>query len=514
MDYKTNQKRYLCSDPDCSHNSESCSAYIRKEYLLLTDAYKSCLYLLDAESGSLWKIGLDGKGKEELLNLGCSCYVPYLDENTFQATGKKLYISLKDKASGENKLFEIDIREKTSRIIYTFDTYQTVCGGFGDNLILQKEVEAYSYTDDDGNTIDPGAYAPRGKYQFGHLNVKTGEITDILEADLPRICFVFNNNVMFMTYGDGKLFTHLLDLRTGKETVKEIEKVPEHLLSESNLTSTYVNKLYAVDGTHFMLMYGEEEKGLKGAVAHICLVDALNGTAVSYDKLYKSSRVGIPATTERFAETDDLFYLSAASTADPVLYMIKKEELLSGDVSSIGVVSGLGNTNVRAAEREGDILEQIEKNEAHLAEISNQIRKDKQKPGEQTLSWPISKKLLNVRRADDLGLDFISHPGQEAHAAFDGTVIETGFTEKNGYYVLIAHGGGIVTAYVQLQSVNVEEGDEVVQDDAIGEIGAAVDIAGAHLYFGVYSQGKQVDAVSYMMKPSRGTLEEMLSEEP
>ena len=511
VDYKTNRKSYLCKDPDCEHNNETCNAYVKEEYLLLTDAYKNCLYLLDPESGDLWKIGLDGKEKEKLLNLGGSFYVPYFDENTFQTTGNKLYISLKDKTSGEKKLFEIDVRERTSRSIYTLDTYHTVCGGFGDNLILQKEVEAYSYTDDDGNAIDPGVYAPRGKYQFGHLNVKTGEITDVVEEDLPFIFFVFNNNVMSMTYEAGKLFTHLLDLRTGQETVKEIEKVPEHLLSESNLTITYVNKLYAVDGTHFMLMYGEEEKGLKGAVAHICLVDALNGTAVSYDQLYKNSRLGIPANSSRFAETDSIFYLSSPNRTDPVLYMIGKEELLSGNVNSIGVVSDLGNTNVGAAEREGDILEQIKKNEAKLAEISNQVGKDKQKPGEQSLSWPL-RSLMFVRRPDNLGLDFISSPGQEACAAFDGTVLETGFTEENGYYVLIAHGGGIMTAYVQLQSVSVKTGDDVSQGDVIGDIGGAVDISGAHLYFGVYSQGKQVDAVPFMMKPYRGTLEDMLSE--
>lgn len=93
-----------------------------------------------------------------------------------------------------------------------------------------------------------------------------------------------------------------------------------------------------------------------------------------------------------------------------------------------------------------------------------------------------------------------------AVAANDGKVIISkdipgnlnGGYRSYGRYVVIDHGGGIITLYAHLNSRSVQAGDVVVKGQTIGLVGNTGNSTGAHLHFEVKVNGGAVNPRSYV----------------
>ncbi|MEA5011494.1 MAG: M23 family metallopeptidase [Angelakisella sp.] len=62
----------------------------------------------------------------------------------------------------------------------------------------------------------------------------------------------------------------------------------------------------------------------------------------------------------------------------------------------------------------------------------------------------------------------------------------------------IDHGDGWITRYAQLNSINVAEGDKVVQGQQIGGVGRTGNATGNHLHFKIRYQGGSLDPANYI----------------
>ena len=67
-----------------------------------------------------------------------------------------------------------------------------------------------------------------------------------------------------------------------------------------------------------------------------------------------------------------------------------------------------------------------------------------------------------------------------------------------GKYIMIDHGGGIITLYGHLSSINVDQDQMVVKGQKIGEVGATGYVTGPHLHFEVRENGKRVNPEPYL----------------
>lgn len=105
------------------------------------------------------------------------------------------------------------------------------------------------------------------------------------------------------------------------------------------------------------------------------------------------------------------------------------------------------------------------------------------------------------------GMDIPGERGTPVTAAAGGTVLETGFDENRGNYVVLDHGGGLETVYAQCQSVLVEEGRQVEAGEQIAALGSTGRSTGPHLCFQVWQDGKAQDPLSYFDSGVRDTLE-------
>lgn len=105
------------------------------------------------------------------------------------------------------------------------------------------------------------------------------------------------------------------------------------------------------------------------------------------------------------------------------------------------------------------------------------------------------RRILNKKpRAPHMGIDFRAARGTPVKAAFAGRVILAGDFYFAGKNVFVDSGGGIITQYMHLDSINVKEGEQLSQGAIVGKSGMTGRATGPHLHFGLYIAGQYVNA--------------------
>lgn len=93
------------------------------------------------------------------------------------------------------------------------------------------------------------------------------------------------------------------------------------------------------------------------------------------------------------------------------------------------------------------------------------------------------------------GLDYRAQPGTPVSAANRGTVLLARDLFFEGNCVVLDHGQGLMTLYMHLSEIKVQEGDKVARGQEIGLSGATGRATGPHLHMAVRWQGVYVNPV-------------------
>ena len=98
------------------------------------------------------------------------------------------------------------------------------------------------------------------------------------------------------------------------------------------------------------------------------------------------------------------------------------------------------------------------------------------------------------------GIDIGASSGAAIVAALDGKVVYTGFNKARGNYVMIDHGGGIITLYQHglNGSIKVSSGQSVTKGQSIMSVGSTGYSTGPHLHFEVWENGTPVNPIKYV----------------
>ncbi|HSP00873.1 MAG TPA: peptidoglycan DD-metalloendopeptidase family protein [Thioalkalivibrio sp.] len=91
------------------------------------------------------------------------------------------------------------------------------------------------------------------------------------------------------------------------------------------------------------------------------------------------------------------------------------------------------------------------------------------------------------------GLDIAAPVGTPIHAPAPGRVILTGDFFYAGNAVMLDHGHGLLSFYAHLDSIGVEEDEELDRGAPLGTMGMTGRVTGPHLHWGVYLNRTQVD---------------------
>ncbi len=97
------------------------------------------------------------------------------------------------------------------------------------------------------------------------------------------------------------------------------------------------------------------------------------------------------------------------------------------------------------------------------------------------------------------GIDFAASSGTPIYSADSGTVVTAGWSNSAGNWVVINHGGGIVTKYMHMVSTPyVGTGESVSRGQNIGAVGTTGNSTGNHLHFQVEVNGVAVNPASFL----------------
>jgi murein DD-endopeptidase MepM/ murein hydrolase activator NlpD len=90
--------------------------------------------------------------------------------------------------------------------------------------------------------------------------------------------------------------------------------------------------------------------------------------------------------------------------------------------------------------------------------------------------------------------------GKPIIASDGGVVVEAGFHNSYGNYVLIDHGNGFKTRYAHCSVLEVKKGDKVAQGQYIAKVGNTGFVTGSHLHFEVIKDGRLVNPLNYVRR--------------
>lgn len=103
----------------------------------------------------------------------------------------------------------------------------------------------------------------------------------------------------------------------------------------------------------------------------------------------------------------------------------------------------------------------------------------------------------NVKKNPHNGIDIANPKGTPVYAMSDGIVKLTG---DNFYYsgnlIILSHGLGLMSFYLHLDKILVNEGEFVKKGQKIGEVGTTGRSTGAHLHWTVQWFSKRIDPLS------------------
>jgi murein DD-endopeptidase MepM/ murein hydrolase activator NlpD len=101
---------------------------------------------------------------------------------------------------------------------------------------------------------------------------------------------------------------------------------------------------------------------------------------------------------------------------------------------------------------------------------------------------------------DHFGVDFAGRLQSPVQASADGIVIFSGWTDEDGYVIIVAHSGGFVSVYKHNQSLLRAAGDAVRRGEMIALLGnTGRTSTGPHLHFEVWRDGVVQDPANYLL---------------
>ncbi|HLL22479.1 MAG TPA: M23 family metallopeptidase [Kofleriaceae bacterium] len=104
-------------------------------------------------------------------------------------------------------------------------------------------------------------------------------------------------------------------------------------------------------------------------------------------------------------------------------------------------------------------------------------------------------------KSQHLGIDVVAKEGSPVKAINAGTVAHVGQGFLAGNLIVIAHGGGISSAYFHLSEMSVAAGDTVEAGAVIGKAGKTGRATGPHLHLSVRVPGGFVNPASFFKLP-------------
>lgn len=182
-------------------------------------------------------------------------------------------------------------------------------------------------------------------------------------------------------------------------------------------------------------------------------------------------------------------------------YIISTRMILSGEV----IEDSLSNEVPEAAQVDPRNIEsELSANEAELAEkVKDDLRTGSAKKKQGFVSYfsaPVKGVVSQpFDRKEHAAIDVVTLKNTSILSCQAGTIVYSGYTQKDGFTVIIAHPNGYMSVYKHARNVFKRSGDRVQMNDPIGIVGTTGENStGPHLHFELWHNQQPVDPQQYV----------------
>ncbi|MFC1749705.1 peptidoglycan DD-metalloendopeptidase family protein [Pseudomonadota bacterium] len=130
--------------------------------------------------------------------------------------------------------------------------------------------------------------------------------------------------------------------------------------------------------------------------------------------------------------------------------------------------------------------------------LAQALKFDMPVQGRQSSSFGLKRFFNEQPRKPHSGLDIAAPTGTPINAPADGKVILTGDMFFNGNSVYLDHGQGLITMYMHMNSIAVDEGQFVKRGQPLGTVGETGRVTGPHLHWGISLNNARVNPLLFV----------------
>ncbi len=143
-------------------------------------------------------------------------------------------------------------------------------------------------------------------------------------------------------------------------------------------------------------------------------------------------------------------------------------------------------------------------NEAKLSEkVKDDLRTNPKRKKQSTIHYfvePVNGFISQDFNVDDHpGIDIVTAKDKTILACLSGTVIYSGYTQKDGYVLILDHANGYLSVYKHTKTILKKLGSKVQMSDPIAIVGnTGENTSGPHLHFELWYNQSAVNPKDYM----------------
>ncbi len=115
----------------------------------------------------------------------------------------------------------------------------------------------------------------------------------------------------------------------------------------------------------------------------------------------------------------------------------------------------------------------------------------------------LTKAFSDQSASSHYGIDIAAPRGTAVHAAGDGVVMFSGWTQDLGHLIIVFHGDGFFTYYGHNQRNLVQRNTLVRKGEAIAHVGSSGESTAPHLHFELWKDGMPLNPAQYILAFSR-----------